>query len=206
VASAVAAGSPARRTEDSIPLVCRTIVHHVSLALTSLSKDPLILVIPQYTAETTSVQTFRAGNWVARVPLIWIVRATTKELDSIAGLMAGVVGPALDAKRMMVRRKAHRSIVLARMVRSQSSGQYPGGELTRYFLIIGYCKAGFCAARVDASPTPNAKRQLVQPGQVRQQLCAAGMVACPVQGKGYEVRNCAFLGYATLLLAETSSL
>jgi hypothetical protein len=55
---------------------------------------------------------------------------------------------------------------------------------------IEYCSAGFCSSGLDASPTPNAKRQLVQPGQVRQQLCAAGMVACPVQPKGYEVSSC----------------
>jgi hypothetical protein len=151
-------------------------------------RDSLIRVDLQYTVETIYVQTFRAANWVAHAPLIWIAPATTRELPLIAGLMAGVVGPALDAKRMMVRQKAHRSIVLARMVCSRFSGQYHGMTLTRHLFVIGYCKAGFCAARVDASPTPNAKRQLAQPGQVRQQLCAAGMVACPVQGKGYEVR------------------
>jgi hypothetical protein len=55
---------------------------------------------------------------------------------------------------------------------------------------VEYCSAGFCSGGLHPSPTPNAeKRQILQPGQVRQQLCPAGMTACPVQPKGYEVRS-----------------
>jgi hypothetical protein len=44
---------------------------------------------------------------------------------------------------------------------------------------------------LDPSPTPNAgaKRDVLPPAQVRQQLCPAGMIACPVQPKGYEVSD-----------------
>jgi hypothetical protein len=63
-------------------------------------------------------------------------------------------------------------------------------KLTRllFLILTGYCSAGFCFGGLDPSPTPNAeKRRILQPGQVRQQLCPAGMTACPVQSKGYEV-------------------
>lgn len=66
---------------------------------------------------------------------------------------------------------------------------------------VEYCSAGFCSSGSNASPTPNAKRHVLQPGQIRQQLCSAGMVACPVQPKGYEVRL-----YLRLDLLEDMSL
>lgn len=47
---------------------------------------------------------------------------------------------------------------------------------------VDYCNAGRCSGGLDPSPTPNAgvKRELLPTARVRQQLCPAGMTACPV--------------------------
>jgi hypothetical protein len=136
-----------------------------------------------------SVLTFLAGIWGTPVTSTTTVRATTKGLRSTAAPMGNVVAPALHVKPMIVQRKANRVTVC--LVCSRFPDWYQGmSQAYPSSRDIEYCSAGFCSSGLDASPTPNAKRQLVQPGQVRQQLCAAGMVACPVQPKGYEVSSC----------------
>lgn len=121
------------------------------------------------------------------VPLIWIAAASISILwRSTAGEMENVVGTVRLVEREMVRPKVKASTVFP--VCFWFSGRYQGMKLNSFRCRLEYCSAGFCSSGSDPSPTPNAeKRQLPQPGQVRQQLCPAGMTACPVQPKGFEV-------------------